>query len=102
MFASGTNPTIDVTARINLVVASGATINSGSGPIMLGADLTAAETGNNGGGTLSILSGATVVSTTTITLRGAAVNIDTSSNPAIVGATRSLGTTASATLTGLS
>ena len=101
IFGAGTNPTIDVTARTNLVVASGATINSGSSPLNLGADLTAAETGDNGVGTLSISSGATVTTTGTITLRGASMNIDTSSNPAVIGGTRALGTTASAALTGL-
>ena len=40
-------------------------------------------------------------STDAITLRGADVNIDTSSNPAVVGALAPLSTTPSATLTGL-
>ena len=95
------NATIDVTARTNLVVTAGATINSGAGTLSLGADLTAAGAGDDGVGTLSINSGATVTSSnasaSAITLRGADVNIDTSSNPAVVGANRSLGTTASAT-----
>ncbi|HEY5314127.1 MAG TPA: hypothetical protein VIK18_16465, partial [Pirellulales bacterium] len=95
--AYGPSPTIDVTARTNLVVALGGTLNAGSGPILLGADLTSAETGDNGVGTLSISAGATVTTTGTITLRGADVSIDTSSNPAVVGANRVLGTTASAT-----
>ncbi|HEX3659782.1 MAG TPA: hypothetical protein VHV55_28615 [Pirellulales bacterium] len=99
--ASGPSLTIDVTARTNLVVAAGGTINAGGGSIMLGADLTPAETGDDGVGTLAISAGATVTTTGTITLRGADVNIDTSSNPAVVGATRSLATTASVTLTGL-
>ena len=93
LIAYGPSPTIDVTARTNLVVSTGGTINAGSGPIMLGADLTSAETGDDGIGTLSINAGATVTTTGTITLRGADVNIDTSSNPAVVGATRALGTT---------
>jgi sugar lactone lactonase YvrE len=102
VIAYGPSPTVDVTARTNLVVGSGGTINAGSGPIRLGADLTAAETGDDGVGTLSINSGATVTTTGTITLRGADVNIDTSSIPAVVGATHdALATTPSATLTGL-
>ena len=39
VIAYGPSPTIDVTARTNLVVASGGTINAGSGPIMLGAPI---------------------------------------------------------------
>ena len=62
----------------------------------LAADVTASGVGDDGIGTLSI-DAATVTTTGTITLRGADVNIDTSSNPAVVGATRSLGTTVSAT-----
>ena len=84
------NATIDVTARTNLVVATGANINSGLSTLSLGADLTAAEAGDNGVGTLSINAGATVTSSNSsasaITLRGADINIDTSSNPAFVGA----------------
>ena len=56
-------------------------------------------------GTLSIGAGATVTSTNSaasaITLRGADINIDTSANPAVVGASRQLSTTPTATLTGL-
>src|SRR5262249_35860894 len=62
--------------------------------------------GTSGSGTLAIASGATVVSANAgrdaITLRGADIAIDTSANPALVGAGRSvLPTTPSATLTGL-
>ncbi len=101
ILGGASNATIDVTARTNLTVSTGATINSGTSTLSLGADLTAAKTGDNGVGTLSINAGATVTSSDTasnaITLRGADVNIDTSSNPAVVGASRQLGTTPSAT-----
>ena len=60
--------------------------------ISLAADVNADGTGNDGLGTLSINAGATVVSSNTaasaITLRGADVNIDTSSNAAVVGSAR--------------
>ena len=100
------NSIINVTARTNLVVAASATINSGAGPLSLGADLTAAGAGDDGSGTLTVIAGATVTSSNTstnaITLRGADVNIDTSSNPAVVGANRQLVTTPSATYGSLS
>ena len=84
-----TNSAIDVTARTNLTVAAGSTINSGASPLSLGADLTAAKAGDDGVGTLSINAGATVTSSNSsasaITLRGADVNIDTSTNPALIG-----------------
>ena len=67
------NATIDITARTNLVVSAGAKINGGASTLSLGADLTAAKTGDNGVGTLSINAGATVTSSNTsssaITLR---------------------------------
>ncbi len=97
---------VDLRAAGNLTVDAGAIVTTGTGTISLAADVNADGTGNDGVGTLSIGAGATVVSTNTtasaITLRGAAVNIDTSSNPAVVGAERSLGVTPAATLTGLS
>ena len=99
------NTQIDVTARTNLVVAAGATIDSGTSTLSLGADLNADGTGDDGVGTLSIDAGATVTSTNptanAITLRGANINIDTSANPAVVGGSRHLSTTPTATLTGL-
>ena len=52
------NTQIDVTARTNLVVAAGATVNSGTSTLSLGADLNPDGTGNDGVGTLSILAGA--------------------------------------------
>ena len=81
-------------------------IDSGAGRSQLAADVNADGTGNDGGvGTLSIGAGATVTSTNpaadAITLRGADINIDTSANPAVVGALRQLNTTPTATLTGL-
>ncbi|HEY5312710.1 MAG TPA: hypothetical protein VIK18_09320, partial [Pirellulales bacterium] len=91
---------ITLAATGAVTVASGVTINSGSGTLTLAADVTAAGAGDDGVGTLTISAGATVTSSNTsagaITLRGADVGIDTSSNPAVVGANRVLGTTASA------
>ena len=89
--AGGTaNTQIDVMARTNLVVAAGATINSGAGTLSLGADLNADGTGNDGVGTLSIDGGATVISSSAtasaITLRGAKMDIATGAIPASVGA----------------
>ena len=97
------NATIDITARTNLVVSAGATINSGASTLSLGADLTVAEAGDNGVGTLTVSSGATVVTTGAITLRGAAVNIATGITPALVRAklTGLLSSTPTTTLTGL-
>ena len=100
------NTQIDVTARTNLTVAAGATIDSGTSTLSLGADLNADGTGNDGVGTLSIDAGATVTSTnptaSAITLRGADINIDTSADPAVVGASQGkLSTTPTATFNGL-
>ena len=84
------NSLIDVTACSNLVVAPGATINAGTSTLMLGADLNADETGNDGMGTLSIDAGVTIVSVdgaaNAITLPGAGIDIDTSSSPAVIDA----------------
>ena len=89
---------IDVTARTNLTVAAGATIDSGTSTLSLAADLKADGTGDNGTGTLSIAAGATVISSnptaSAITLRGANIDIDTSTNPAVVGARACRSTTA--------
>ena len=84
-----TNAQIEVTARTNLTVAASTTIDSGTSTLSLGADLNADGTGNAAGvGTLSIDAGALVTwidtATNAITLRGAKVNIDTSSDPALV------------------
>jgi hypothetical protein len=98
------NTKIDVTARTNLVVAAGGTVNSGTSTLSRGTDLNPDGTGNDGVGTLSIGAGALVTSTnptsSAVTLRGANVNIDTSANPAVVGAQRVLSTTPTAILTG--
>ena len=81
-------------------------INAGSGTISLGADSTPADTGDDGIGTLSIDAGAIVTTSNTssgaITLRGANINIDTSSNPAVVGPATYLTTTPSVSISGLS
>ena len=87
-----TNAKVDVTARTNLTVTAGSTISSGTSTLSLGADLTAGELGDDGVGTLSIGAGATVTSANNtphaVTLRGANVNLDTSSNPAVVSTQR--------------
>ena len=84
------NTPIDVTARTNLIVAAGAIVNSGTSTLSLAADVKADGTGDDGSGTLTIGAGATVISTNptanAITLRGADIDIDTSANPAVVGA----------------
>ena len=96
---------MDLRATGNLTVDSGAIVQTGTGTISLAADVKADGTGDDGVGTLSINAGATVTSTNStasaITLRGADIDIDTSANPAVVGAQRVLSTTPSATLTGL-
>ena len=84
------NGNVSLAATGNLTVDPGDSILTGTGTISLAADVNANGTGYDGVGTLSIGAGAVVDSTNTstsaITLRGAAVNIDTSANPAIVGA----------------
>ena len=99
------NTQIDVTARNSLTVAAGDTVDSGTSTLSLAADVNYDGTGDSNTGLLSILAGATVTSgnatANAITLRGYNISIDTSSNPAVVGATRALSTTASATLSGL-
>ena len=102
---SAANGNVDLAATGNLTVDAGAIVETGTGTISLAADVNADGTGNDGVGTLSIDAGATVTSTnpsaSAITLRGANINIDTSANPAVVGASRQLSTTPTATLTGL-
>src|SRR5262249_5622855 len=92
-----TNPAVNVTARANLVVATGATLNSGTGATTLGADLTAAGAGDAGSGTLTVNASAAVYGAS-ITLRGADEDIAAT---ATVG-NAAIPTTASATLTGVS
>ena len=96
------NGNVDLAATGNLMVDAGAIVETGTGTITLAADVNADGTGNDGVGTLSINSGATVTSTnptaSAITLRGANIDIATGANPAVVGASRQLTTTPSATL----
>jgi uncharacterized repeat protein (TIGR03803 family) len=104
--SASVNGSVSLEASGNLTVDAGAGILTGTGTISLAADVNVNGTGNDDVGTLSIGAGAAVASTSSasnaITLRGADINIDTSANPALVGATqRSLSTTPTATLTGL-
>jgi sugar lactone lactonase YvrE len=75
---------VTVSSRGNLQVNNN--ILAGAAPISLSADVNPDGSGNAGVGVLSIGPGVTV-SGSTVTLRGADVNIDTSSNPATVIAT---------------
>jgi hypothetical protein len=101
------NTSLNVTARKGLLVAAGALITTGTGTISLAADVNANGTGDSDTtDALSIQSGTIVTSanasSSAITLRGAAINIDTSSNPAHVGpASLDVNTTPTATLSGL-
>ena len=101
------NGNVNLAATGNLTVDAGASILTGAGTISLAADVNANGTGDDGVGTLSIGAGAVVDSTnasaSAITLRAAAVNIDTSANPAFVGATpfQRLSTVPTIALTGL-
>ena len=103
------NGNVNLAASGNLTVDAGATLTTGTGTISLAADVNADGTGNaTGVGTLAIDAGALVTSTnatpSAITLRGAKVNIDTSSDPAVVGGLGQpniLSTTPTATLTSL-
>ena len=100
------NGNVDLKATGNITVAGGAIVQTGAGTLSLAADVKIDGTGDDGKGTLNIGPGAMVVSTSPvpngITLRGADIVIDTSENPALVGAQRSLATSPNATLTGLS
>ena len=99
------NGNVSLEATGNLTVNAGTVIQTGTGTITLAADVSANGTGDDGVGTLSIGAGATITSTSTsasaITLRGAAISVNTSSNPAVVGAPRLLSTTPTSTLSGL-
>ena len=97
---------VDLMAAGALTVARNALLDTGTGTISLAADVNADGTGNSNSGELFLAGGATVVSenasSRAITLRGAAVHIDTGTNPGIVGSPRiDLPSTLSATLTGL-
>jgi len=91
------NGNVNLSATGNLTVDAGAVIQTGGGTISLAADVNANGTGDDGLGTLSIDAEAVVTSTNptanAITLRGADINIDTSDDPAIIGAQSSLSTT---------
>jgi DNA-binding beta-propeller fold protein YncE len=93
---------ISLSAAGDLTVGAGATVETGAGTISLAADVNPDGTGNAGVGTLSVGAGATVISSDpdadAITLRGANIQIDTSSDPAMIGASRQLGATPIATL----
>ncbi|MDB5385367.1 MAG: Extracellular serine protease precursor, partial [Planctomycetaceae bacterium] len=91
------NTTIDVTARTNLVVAAGSTIDSGTSSDSLGADLTAAGAGDDGVGTLTLNASANVYGAN-ISIRGADEDIDSTAN---VGNTGSSTVTTLASGTGL-
>jgi hypothetical protein len=98
--ASGGN--VNLAASGALTVASNAFLYTGHGTISLAADVNANGTGDSDTtDALAIQSGAVVTSSnpgsTAITLRGAAINIDTSSDPAQVGGAADVIT---ATLTG--
>ena len=84
------NGNVDLRATGDLTVDHGAIVATGTGTISLAADVKADGTGDDGVGTLSIGAGATVTSTNptagAITLRGADIDIDTSANPAVIGA----------------
>ncbi|HEX8913635.1 MAG TPA: SBBP repeat-containing protein, partial [Humisphaera sp.] len=79
VFGGTTNATVDVTARGNLAVAGGATVDAGTAAVSLGADLTAAGAGDNGVGTLSIGAAAGVYGAT-INLRAADADVASTAN----------------------
>jgi hypothetical protein len=66
---------LDVTARGNITVLAGATLNTGPGRLSLAADTMADGTGDNGVGNLSLLGNGTLDGGT-IALRGADMNLD--------------------------
>src|SRR5262245_20269566 len=104
--AGAGNGDVDLKSAGALTVAEGALLDTGTGTLALAADVNADGTGNSNSGELVIARGATVVSanagSSAITLRGAAIDIDSSANPALVGGRRDAQpTTPSATLTGL-
>jgi DNA-binding beta-propeller fold protein YncE len=97
------NGNVDLKAAGNLIVGSpalpySAVLDTGPGTIALAADVNADGSGNNGVGTLTVQPGSVVVSDNAgsgaITLRGAAVDLGTGASPALVGARRVLGSTA--------
>lgn len=102
--ASGGN--VNLAASGALTVASNAVLYTGHGTISLATDVNANGTGDSDTtDALAIQSGAVVTSSnpssSAITLRGAVINIDTGSDPAVVGSGSNVSTTPTATLTGL-
>ena len=69
------NGPLDVTARGNLTVVSGATLDTGTGSLSLAADTQAGGAGDDGVGTLSVQANS-VLDAATIALRGADMNFD--------------------------
>jgi sugar lactone lactonase YvrE len=102
---------VNLTAIGALTVAPNATLNTGASTLSLSAGVNADGTGSGTGGSanlsgiLTLAAGSTVMSANTganaITLRGDDLAIDTSSNPALVGANPIVGGPARATITGL-
>jgi sugar lactone lactonase YvrE len=83
---------LDVTARGNLTVVAGATVDTGLNTLSLAADTQANGTGDDGVGTLIIQAGATLFADS-ISLRGAGMSIDptaTVEGPVSVGAATTL------------
>ena len=88
------NTQIDVTARTNLAVAAGATIDSGTGTLSSGRRPECGRHGQSPAWARSRLTRGPrslrpIPRPSAITLRGAEINIDTSANPAVVGASDS-------------
>ncbi len=75
-----TGATIDVTARGNLTVPALAIVQTSANPISLAADVRPDGTGDDGTGTLTIATGATVIGGT-VTLRGADISLGVTANP---------------------
>jgi streptogramin lyase len=85
------NGAVTMRATGALTVGSGATINSGTGSLSLGADVKPDGTGDDGIGTLTIGAGANLYAAN-LTLRGADENIDPT---AVVGSATAVAPTAS-------
>ncbi len=93
---------LDLGATGNVTVDEGVMINSGAGSLTLSADANGYGAVADGIGTLSIAPGATVISanssTSSITLSGANISIDTSNNPATIEQQAPVGVTYDAAL----
>jgi hypothetical protein len=102
--ASAGNGNVDLKATGDLTVAGSpvlphhGVLSTGTGTLSLAADVSAAGAGVSGAGALTVGAGALVTSAnaggSAVTLRGGAVHLDVSANPALVGASRLLGTAA--------